>query len=157
MKIPDIIIDNDATCAFYRVINGLAIIALISLGFFFMVTRVMGLTWRNRKCYIVLKYPSVISSPHLTSKTALDRDQRLPPTYGASFMESSCTLLHHISSSFIGFTMYSVSGNIIYRRIDEGIIDDTGVVASSRSSKEINSTHLERNILQMSKTSFLLA
>jgi hypothetical protein len=51
-KTPVIIIDNDATGAFDRVINGLALIALRSLGFSIMVAGMLGLAWRNRKCYI---------------------------------------------------------------------------------------------------------
>jgi hypothetical protein len=47
-----IIIDKDATGAFDRVINGIALIALRSLAFYLMVTRMIGLAWRNRKCYI---------------------------------------------------------------------------------------------------------
>jgi hypothetical protein len=51
-KTPRIIIDNDATGAFHIVITSFSLIALRSLGFYLMVTRILGLTWRKRKCYI---------------------------------------------------------------------------------------------------------
>jgi hypothetical protein len=51
-KTPGIIIDNDTTGAFDRVINGSVLIALRILGFSLTVTRMLGLTWRKRKYYV---------------------------------------------------------------------------------------------------------
>jgi hypothetical protein len=51
-KTPDIIIDNDSTGAFGRVICGIALLALHSIGFATLVTRMLGLAWNKRKCYI---------------------------------------------------------------------------------------------------------
>jgi hypothetical protein len=45
---PGIIIDNYATGAFDRVLNGIALIALRSLGFSLEVTRMIDLTWCTR-------------------------------------------------------------------------------------------------------------
>jgi hypothetical protein len=51
-KTPVIIIGNDATGAFDRVINVCALIELHILGCSIVFTRILGLTWRKRKCYI---------------------------------------------------------------------------------------------------------
>jgi hypothetical protein len=47
-KTPGIIIDNDATSDFDMVLNVIALTALRSLGFSFVVIRMLGLTWRFR-------------------------------------------------------------------------------------------------------------
>jgi hypothetical protein len=52
MNTPGIIIDNDVTGAFDRVINDIALIALFSLGFSLVIIRMLGFTWRTRKCFI---------------------------------------------------------------------------------------------------------
>jgi hypothetical protein len=49
---PGIIIDNDVTGAFDRVICGIALIALGSFGFASSVTCMLGTTWNKHKCYI---------------------------------------------------------------------------------------------------------
>jgi hypothetical protein len=55
-KTPGIIIDNDATCSFDRFICGIALLALRSIGFATSVTRMFGLTWSKRKCYIKTEF-----------------------------------------------------------------------------------------------------
>jgi hypothetical protein len=51
-KTPVIIVYNDATGAFDRVINGIALVALHSLGLSLIVIKMLGLTWRTQKCFI---------------------------------------------------------------------------------------------------------
>jgi hypothetical protein len=51
-KTPGIIIDTDATGAFDRVIYGIAMLALSIIGFAASVTRMLGLAYSKRKCYI---------------------------------------------------------------------------------------------------------
>jgi hypothetical protein len=51
-KTPGIIIDNDATGSFDRVICGLALIALRRICFTTSVIRMLGNTWNKRKCFI---------------------------------------------------------------------------------------------------------
>jgi hypothetical protein len=46
-----IIINNDATGAFDRVICGIALLALRSIGFASSVTGMIGLKWSKIKCY----------------------------------------------------------------------------------------------------------
>jgi hypothetical protein len=86
-KTPGIIIDNDATSAFDRVINGLALIALRSLSFSIMVTRMLGLTRRKRNA--TLRHASVSlndTTNHLSLNKVLVRAKAPQPllTYGAS-------------------------------------------------------------------------
>jgi hypothetical protein len=52
--------------------------------------------------------------------------------------------MHTLASSYIGFAIFSVSSKIIYKRIGEGLIDDTGLVVSSQSSTEITSKRVKR-------------
>jgi hypothetical protein len=51
-KTPGIIIDNDATGAIDRIICGIALLALHSIGLATLVTRMLAFTWSKRKCYI---------------------------------------------------------------------------------------------------------
>jgi hypothetical protein len=150
---PVIIIDNDATGAFDRVIYGFSLTALRSLVFSVMVTRMLGLTWRKRKCCIKTGfgiceryYESYISNQSFglgQGSTAASHIWCI--IHGV--------LMHTLASSFIGFaifsvsskilhgfTIFSVSSKILHKRIGEVIIDDTILVVSAQSSTEITST-----------------
>jgi hypothetical protein len=48
--------------------------------------------------------------------------------------------MHTLTSSYIGFTMFSVSSKIVHKMIGEGLINNTGLVVSSQSYTEITST-----------------
>jgi hypothetical protein len=143
-KTPGIIIENAATVAFDRVINGFALIALCSIGFYIVVTRMMGLTWRKRKCYIKTGFG--ISDRYYQSSISKKSFGMGQGSISAS--EIWCVihgvLMQTLASSYIGFTMFSVSSNIVHTGIGEGLIDDTGLVVYSQSSTEITSTRVKR-------------
>jgi hypothetical protein len=130
--------------AFDRVINSFSLIALRSLGFSLMVTRIIGLTWRKRKCYIKTGFG--ISERYYQpspSKQSIGLGQC---STAASYIWCviNRVFMHTLASSYIGFAMFSFSSKIIHKRIDECLIDDTGVVVSSQSFTEITSTCVKR-------------
>jgi hypothetical protein len=138
------IIDNDATGAFRRVICGIALLALSSIGFASSVTRMLDLTWSKRKCYI---------------KTGFGVSERLyqsteeKQTFGLGQCSTAAMvmwcinhgmLMHTIVTYFIGIILVSVSGIIQHKGDGEGLIDDTGLVASAQSSTETTSSRNKR-------------
>jgi hypothetical protein len=52
--------------------------------------------------------------------------------------------MHTLASAYIGFAMFSVSINLIHKRIREGLIDDTGLVVYTQASTEITPTRVKR-------------
>jgi hypothetical protein len=94
-KTPGIIIYNDATGALDRVICGIALLALRSIGFATSVTRMIGLTWSKRKCYTKTGFGvsnAFINQPTISRPSGSDKDPLLLLTFGALYMVFSCIL-----------------------------------------------------------------
>jgi hypothetical protein len=111
-KTPRIIIDNDATGAFDRVICGITLLALHSIGFASSVTRMLGSIWNKIKCYI---------------KTGVGISERLYQStkekqmFGLGQGSTAATdiwciihgiLMHTVVTYFSGIILVSVSGMI---------------------------------------------
>jgi hypothetical protein len=141
---PGIIIDNDATGAFDRVIHGIALLALRSFGFLIVITRMLGLAWRTRKCYIKTGFG--ISERYYQS-TSSKQNFGLGQGYTA-VSDIWCVihgvLMHTLASAYTGFTMYSVSSKVTHNQFGEGLVDGTGRVFSAQASTDITSTHVKR-------------
>jgi hypothetical protein len=143
-KTPGIIIDNDATGAFDRVINSIALIALHSLGLSLVIIRMLGLTWRTRKCYIKTGFG--ISQQHYQSTLSKQNFGLGQGSTAASNMWCVIrgVLMNAFAFAYTGFVMASVSSKVVHKRIGEGHIDDTGLVVSAQASTEITSSRVKR-------------
>jgi hypothetical protein len=108
-KTPGTIIDHDATGAFIRVLCGIALIALRSIGFATSITRMLGLTWSSKKCYIKAVfgvYDSFYQSTVFGARTPVTNVTEANIKNAASVdmkMKTGATLLHvkelaHLSS-----------------------------------------------------------
>jgi hypothetical protein len=142
-KTPGIIIDYDATGAFDRVINGLALIALRSIGFATSVTRMLGSTWNKRKCFTKTGF-GVSDSFY----QYMDDKQTFGVGQGSTAAPDIWSIIHGIlmhtfTTYFIGIILVSVSDTVQHKRVDEGLIDDTGLAASVQSSTKIPPTRNE--------------
>jgi hypothetical protein len=142
-KTPGIIIDNDATGAFDRVICGLALLALRSIGFALSVTKMLGTAWNKRKCFIK-------TGSGMSERSYQSSEQKKTFGHGQGSTAASdiwCIihgiLMHTVATYFVGIIFVSVSGSIQQKRVDEGLIDDTSLTYSAQSSTEISSTTLK--------------
>jgi hypothetical protein len=139
-KTPGIIIDNDANGAFDRVSNGLALVALHSLGFARSITCMLVLTWSNRKCYIKTGFGISDQSTQSKQNGGLGQGS-------TAASDTWCVihgvLMHTIATFFIKIVLVSVS-KIYHKRIGEGFIDDAGIAVSAQSSTEITSSRRKR-------------
>jgi hypothetical protein len=126
------------------VINGFTRIALCSIGFSIMVTRMLGLTWRKRKCYIKTGFG--ISERCYQSSISKQSFGLGQGSTAASdiWCVIHGVLMHTLASAYIVFTMFSVSSKIVHTHIGEGLIEDNGLVVSAQSYTKIISTHVKR-------------
>jgi hypothetical protein len=108
LKTPGIIIDNDATEAFGRVINGITLIALRSRGFSLVIIKMLRLTWRTRKCYIKTGFR--ISQQHYQSTPSKQKNGLGQASTVASYIWCVMygVLMKTLAFAYIGFTMSSV-------------------------------------------------
>jgi hypothetical protein len=114
----------------------------------------LGITWRNRKCYI--KTGLSISTHYYQSSTNTKNVGLGQGSTAASdiWCIINGILMHILAASYIGFAVFSVSSKIVHRRIGEGLIDDTGLISSSKSSSKI--TPLSRKRFTIEGGSVLL-
>jgi hypothetical protein len=143
-KTPGMIIDNDATRAFDRVICRLALIALQSLNFASSFTRMLGTTWRQHgvNANVILKWEMVVGvgvSKRYYQSTAHKQTFGLVPSSTAA-SDIWCIihdiLMHMFATYFIAIIFVSVSSSVLHNHVGEGLIDKTGLVTSAQSSIE---------------------
>jgi hypothetical protein len=111
-KTPGIIIDNDATGAFYHVICGLALISPRSIGF---ATAMLGITWNKCKCLIKTGFG--VSNIFYQSTY-------YKQTFGLGQGSTAASdiwciingiIMHIVATYFIGIVIISVSGTVQHK------------------------------------------
>jgi hypothetical protein len=118
------------------------LIALHSLGFYLTVTIMLGITWHRRNCYVKTGFG--ISEWYYKSSTS---KQSVGLGQGSTAISDiwcviNGAIVHTLASIYSGFMIHSVYSNIIHKRIGEGLIDDTRLVASPQSYTENTSTRV---------------
>jgi hypothetical protein len=126
-KTPAVLHDIDATKVFNLVINGIALLALRSLGFPESLMTTIGKLWSGQRCHVKTAYRVSTSSYRSTLAELI---------YGLGQEIMSATdiwgvlhgfIIHAVALAFVGILLLSIPGLVRHERIGEKIIDDTGL------------------------------
>jgi hypothetical protein len=139
-KIPAVLHDKDAAKAFDLIINGVALIALRSLGFPESLTTMIGKLWSGIVCHFKTAYGVSAESYGSTLTELLFGIGQGNTVATVIFGILHELVMHAAALVFIGILFHSVSCTLCHERIGEGFIDDTGIGTTNPYSTAITSS-----------------